>query len=68
MLLSFQPSKNTVGSCGFWPDALFSQMLTAVLVIPWLCQECSNEVEKMGIEKVSLSMTRKESDRKDFYS
>ena len=68
MLLSFQPSKNTLGLCGFWPDALSSQMFAAVLAIPWLCLECSNEVEKMGIETVSLSMTGKESERKDFYS
>lgn len=40
MLLSFQPSKSTVGWFGFWPSALYSEMFSNVLIIPRLCQVC----------------------------
>lgn len=52
MLLLYQPSKNTLGLFGFWPDAFILENALSFLVFLWLSQE----IERMSIEKVSLSI------------
>lgn len=61
MLLSFQPSKNTV--CLGFGQVPYSMMFSASLVIGY-ARCVSNEIERMRIEKVSLSVARKESEGK----
>lgn len=59
MLLSFQPSKSPVDLSEFWPDALYSKMLSAILVVPWLCWECFKWSWEGENRESDLDMTRK---------
>lgn len=66
MLLSFQPSKTLFVYLGFG-QVPYNKMFSASLVIGY-ARCVSNEIERMRIEKLSLSVARKESEKKKLYS